>query len=121
MKGLRILVAEDDALIGLLLAQVLEEMGHDICAIEATATNVVGAAIRCRPDLMIVDVRLADGSGISAVDEILRTGFVPHVFVTGDPTSIMVHRPSSVVIQKPFRESELVLAIQRAFDAAAIS
>ncbi len=120
MKGLRILIAEDDALIGLLLAEVLEELGHDICAIEATEVDVVVAAIRCRPDLMIVDVRLGDGSGISAVDEIIRSGFVPHIFVTGDTMSVAVRGLGSVVIEKPFHEPELIAAIQRAFDVTAI-
>jgi FixJ family two-component response regulator len=61
---------------------------------------------------MIVDERLGDGSGVSAVEEILRTGFVPHVFITGDSKRIQALRPRAVVIQKPFRESDLVRAIQ---------
>ncbi len=32
---------------------------------------------------MFADVRLGDGSGISAIEEIHRTGFIPHLFVTG--------------------------------------
>jgi two-component system, response regulator PdtaR len=74
MKALRILVAEDDTIVGMLLGELLKEMGHDVCAIETTEADAVAAAVRCRPDLMIIDVRLGDGSGISAVKEILRTG-----------------------------------------------
>ena len=36
MKALRVLVIEDDALIGLLLAELLAGMGHDVCATAAT-------------------------------------------------------------------------------------
>ena len=82
--ALRVLVVEDDAIIGALLAEMLEGMGHDVCAVEATEADAVTAAARWRPDLMIVDVRLGEGSGVSAVDEIHRTGPIPHVFVSAD-------------------------------------
>ena len=120
MNAIRVLVVEDDALIGMLLAEMLAGMGHDVCAIEATEADAVTAAIRCRPDLMIVDARLGDGSGVRAVEEILRTGSVPHLFVSGDISRVKALRPGSVVLQKPFHETDLARAIQCAFDAAAI-
>jgi two-component system, response regulator PdtaR len=119
MKALRILVAEDDAMIAMLLADVFVQMGHDICAMEATEAGAVAAALRCRPDLMIVDARLGDGSGLAAVDEILRTGFVPHVFISGDISTVRALKPGAVAIQKPFNDSVLVRAIQSALGAVA--
>jgi CheY-like chemotaxis protein len=119
MRALRVLVVEDNAIIGMLLAEVLAGMGHDVCAIEATESDAVTAAVRCRPDLMIVDVQLGDGSGVSAVEKILLIGFVPHLFVSGDTLGVRTLRPGAVVIQKPFRESDLARAIQRALGAAA--
>jgi len=118
-KALRILVAEDDSMIGMLLAGMLEGMGYDVCAIEATEADVVTAAAHHRPDLMIVDARLGDGSGVAAVDEILRTGFVPHLFMSGNISRVKALRPDAVVLQKPFGEAELTRAIQRALDTAA--
>lgn len=118
MRALRVLIVEDEAVIAMLLAEVLAGMGHDVCASEATEARAIAAAVRCRPDLMIVDARLRDGSGVAAVEKILRTGFVPHVFVSGDPSGIQALRPGAVVIQKPYFESDLVRAIQRALDAA---
>jgi DNA-binding response OmpR family regulator len=119
MKALRVLVVEDDAMIADLLAEMLEALGHDVCAIEATEAAAVTAAARYRPDLMIVDARLGTGSGVSAVEEILRTGFVPHLFFSGNISKVKTLRPGAVVLQKPFRQAELTLAIQRALDAAA--
>lgn len=117
MKALRVLVVEDDALIGELLAEMLEGMGHDVCAMEATEADAVAAAARLGPDLMIVDVRLREGSGVGAVEEILRAGPIPHVFVTGDISRILALRPGAVVIQKPFREADLARGIQHALRA----
>jgi two-component system, response regulator PdtaR len=121
MKALRVLVVEDEILIGMLLADTLGAMGYEVCAIEATETGAVAAAARCNPDLMIVDARLRDGSGVSAVEEILRTGWVPHVFVSGETSTILALRPGAIVIQKPFRDIDLDRAIQRALDASASS
>jgi DNA-binding response OmpR family regulator len=121
MKPLRILVVEDDAMIAMLLADMFAAMGHDVCAIEATEAGAVAAALRCRPDLMIVDARLGDGSGVSAMEKILHTGFVPHVFISGDILSVRALKPDGVAIQKPFDESDLIRAIRRALGAAAAS
>ena len=118
MKAARVLVIEDDLMIGVLLGEMLTDMGHGVCAIETNEAGAVTAAIRCHPDLMIVDVRLGTGSGIHATDTILLSGPVPHVFVSGDISAVMADRPKAVAIQKPFRAAELARAIQRVLAAA---
>ena len=70
-------------MLAMLLADVPAEMGHYVCATDATEAGAVAAADKCKPDLMIVDARLGEGSGVSAVEKILRRRFVPHVFVSG--------------------------------------
>lgn len=120
-KAPRVLVVEDDAVIGVLLGEMLEGMGYDVCGIEATEADAVTAAARYRPDLMIVDVKLGDGSGVSAIDTIHRAGPVPHVFVSGDIARLRALKPGSITIQKPYREAELALIIQRALGADSIS
>jgi CheY-like chemotaxis protein len=96
-------------------------MGYDVCGIEATEADAVTAAARYRPDLMIVDVQLGEGSGVSAIDTIHRAGSVPHVFVSGDIAKLRALRPGSIAIQKPYREAELALIIQRALGTHSIS
>ena len=117
MKALRILVVEEDTMIGRVLAEMLEDLGYVVCAVETRAVNAMAAAERCRPDLMIVDVGLSEASGVAAVREILRGGFVPHVFVTGDVLRDLSLGPEAALIQKPFREPDIVQAIQRALAA----
>jgi len=121
MKAPRVLVVEDDAMIGVLLGEMLEGMGYDVCGIEATETDAVTAAARYKPDLMIVDVQLGDGSGVSAIDTIHRARSVPHVFVSGDIARLRALKPGSIAIQKPYREAELALIIQRALGAHSLS
>src|SRR5579862_3126426 len=118
MTTLSVLVIEDDTMVGILLGETLEAMGYEVCAIESTEADAVNAAARCRPDLMIVDVCLIEGNGISAVEEITRDGPVPHVFVNGDVglgnMGLQDFQPNSIVLRKPYRESDLVGAIKRA-------
>ncbi len=116
IKSLRVLIIEDDLTIGPLLAETLEQLGHVVCAVEVDAAAAVSAARRCHPDLMIVDIGLGEASGITAVEQILKEGFVPHVFVTGDRLRGLPLGPEAVLIQKPYRSSDLVAAIARAID-----
>lgn len=117
MRSLRILVIEDNAFIGMFLGEVLKGLGHIVCAIEATEACAVTAAALYEPDFMIVDSRLGDGSGLNAVEQIHLTRFIPHVFITGDPSvsAIRAFEPDAVILQKPFHEKELQAAIQRVF------
>jgi CheY-like chemotaxis protein len=117
MKPLRVLLAEDNTIVGMLLAEMLGEMGHHVCGVEATAAEVIAAAARHKPDLMIVDARLSDGSGVAAVREVLRTGPMAYLFISGG--LVVVDRPGDVVLQKPFLEHDLARAIERAVAAAA--
>src|SRR5579872_6182938 len=117
MAALRVLVAEDDALIAMLLAEQLANMGYEVCATAATETETVVAAASYAPDLMIVDAGLGRGSGIAAVEQILRSGPLAHVFISGDAERVRLRRPSSVVIRKPFRQAELARAIEIAVAA----
>jgi monoamine oxidase len=119
MKSLRVLVVEDDALIAMLLGELLARMGHDVCATAATETDAVTAAIRHGPDLMIIDAGLAQGSGVSAMEQIQRAGPLAHVFVSGDADRVRMLSPGALVVRKPFRQAELIIAIDAALAAVA--
>ena len=121
MKALRVLLVEDDALIAVLLAELLGGMGYEVCSIASTEAEAVTAAARYEPDLMIVDDRLGRGSGVSAVEEICRTRRIPHVFVSGNPDSVRFRHPDATVIGKPFRDTQLFGAIATALQAPSTS
>ena len=102
-----------------LLAEVIEGFGHDVCAIEAGEREAVAAAARERPDIMIIDANLRDGSGLDAIETILAFGPMPHILVSGDATSVRTLRPHATVLQKPYFEVDLILAMQKALCAPA--
>ena len=85
-----------------------------------TEVEAITAARRYKPDLMIADVRLRAGDGISAVTEILRGGAVPHIFLSGDAEGVLARRPDAIVVRKPFRQSSFASAVETALKAAAV-
>jgi two-component system, response regulator PdtaR len=110
MTALSVLVVEDDAMIGMFLAEMLEDMGYTVCAVVATEDDAVADAARCKPELMIVDEQLREGSGVSAMERILQTSRVPCVFISGAPAQR--GRPGANVLQKPFLVQDLIRAIR---------
>jgi DNA-binding response OmpR family regulator len=114
MTALRILVAEDDAMIAMFLSDLLEALGHVVCAVTDTEAGTVDAAMLHCPDLMIVDEGLRVGSGIAAVQRIEITLPMSHIFATGDCYRVLKAEPDAIVLQKPFNAPALVRAIERA-------
>ena len=123
MEKLRVLIIEDDGLIALVLESVLEGMGYQVCATASTESAAIDAAHRHAPDLVIADARLQFGSGVSAVEEIIRARGekMPYLFLSGDTTGITARLPGAIMLKTPFREAALADAIERALEAAAVS
>ena len=71
-RSLRILIAEDHPLIRADLRQDLENGGLVVCAEAATGAEAVTAALRERPDLCLIDIRMPGGDGIAATEAIRR-------------------------------------------------
>lgn len=119
MKALRVLVIEDGAVVGTLLAELLAGMGYDVCALAATEADAVIAATRHGPDLMIVD----RGFG-PRKRRFRRRRDTAH---RADRAPVHQRRPTKGSgaqawrggDAEPFREADLVRAIEIAVDAAA--
>ncbi len=109
-----ILIIEDEPIIGMLLAEVVEGLGHSVCDVVAAEDEAVAAAALHSPDLIIADAGLASGDGLSAIDRILVTRFVPHVFTTGNALKVKRIRPNAITLEKPFQEADLATAISLA-------
>jgi len=112
---LRVVVVEDDAMICLLLSEILEEMGYHVCAVAGTEDDAVAQAALHHPGLMIVDLSLKDGNGIGAMERIRKTGPMPCVFISGAP--LRFGQLGVGVLCKPFGEDDLQRAIQHSLDS----
>ncbi|MGU3361054.1 response regulator [Methylobacterium sp. M6A4_1b] len=105
-EPLRVLIAEDEALILLQLELLVEDAGHVVVGTAATADEAIGIARDVRPDLVFVDLQLRGGSsGIDIVRALRAEAAMVLVFVTANAQ----HLPEGFegaagVIAKPFTE-----------------
>ena len=68
---MRILIVEDDAIIAMYLAMLIADFGHTVCGTADSASGAMDQAADRRPDLGLMDIRLANGSsGIDAAREL---------------------------------------------------
>lgn len=81
-RSLNLLIAEDEAMIALELESVLDELGHAVVGIARTAEEAVRLAGLHRPDLVLMDIRLARGDGIEAAITIRGHYAIPSIFMT---------------------------------------
>jgi len=115
----KILIVEDEKTIAEYLTTFLYRNGYQIPAVAATGEEAVEAAVRLRPDLVLMDIRIEGHlDGIAAAEQIMRLIDAPVVFVSGyaDRGTIdraMEIRPSGYVV-KPFRNASLIAAITEA-------
>jgi len=109
----RVLIIEDEPLIGLDLESIVTEIGHQVVGISATRNEAVATARKTKPGLVLADVQLADGSsGIDAVNDILGEIDVPVIFITAYPERLLTGERAepTFLITKPFRP-EMVKAV----------
>jgi CheY-like chemotaxis protein/DNA-directed RNA polymerase specialized sigma24 family protein len=100
-----ILIIEDEPLTAAHLKDLVTGAGHHVTGIAKTHTEAVRLVHEKRPDLILSDIQLADGSsGVEAVNEILGDLAVPVIFVTGHPEMMLTGtKPEpAFLIAKPF-------------------
>jgi CheY-like chemotaxis protein/DNA-directed RNA polymerase specialized sigma24 family protein len=113
----RILIIEDEAVIAMDLSDLVINAGHEVAATATTASQAVSAAKRERPDLVLADIQLADGSsGIDAVRDILAAFEVPVIFITAFPDRLLTgERPEpTFLITKPYSPDMVRAAVSQA-------
>jgi two-component system, response regulator PdtaR len=111
----RILVAEDEALIRLDLAEMLVEIGYDVVGQASNGEQAVALSRELRPDLVVMDVKMPVLDGISAAELIGKERIVPVVMLTAFSQKELVERARDAgvmaYIVKPFTAADLAPAI----------
>lgn len=114
----RVLIAEDEALIRMDLAEMLAEEGYDVVAQAADGEEAVRLAQEYRPDLVMMDVQMPKLDGITAAARIAAGRIAPVVMLTAFSQRELVERAreagAMAYLVKPFNQSDLVPAIEMA-------
>lgn len=116
MQKLRILLADDEALIRLDLREMLTEAGHEIIGEAANGQEAVQLAQELRPDIVIMDVKMPVMDGLTAAQQITERGIAPVLLLTAYSQQDIIARATEAgviaYLVKPVREQQLFPAIE---------
>lgn len=114
----RVLIAEDEALIRMDLAEMLGEEGYDVVGQAADGARAIELAEELRPDLVVMDVKMPVLDGIAAAQRIAEQRIAPVVILTAFSQRDLVERArdagAMAYLVKPFNRQDLVPAIEMA-------
>ena len=112
------MIAEDEALIRMDLAEMLAEEGYDVVGEAGDGERAVELVESLRPDLVILDVKMPKLDGIAAAERIARQRIAPVVMLTAFSQRDLVERArdagAMAYLVKPFAQADLVPAIEMA-------
>ena len=111
---IRILVAEDEALIRMDLVEMLQGAGYEVIAEASNGQEAVDLAILHNPDIAILDVKMPVMDGISAAEKIIN--IAPVLMLTAFSQKELIDRARDAGVMayvvKPFTITDLVPAIE---------
>ena len=111
----RVLVIEDEMLIGMLLEDMLNDLGHEIAAVVPRLKDALVAVESQSFDFAILDVHLNGESAFPVADALIARG-VPFVFATGyGERGLPDTYRDRPVLQKPFAKSDLERVLKQVF------
>jgi len=119
MRPGTVLIVEDEPLVALFLADVVEEMGQTVLATPSTTEAALSAAAQTPPQIAIIDANLGGGGdGIALAGQLQALHATRIIFVSGDAsisTNPAVHALNPLaVLQKPCLPGELEAALRAA-------
>jgi AmiR/NasT family two-component response regulator len=113
---LRIVVAEDEAIIRLDLCEMLAEAGYEVVGQGGDGQQAVDLTRSLRPDLVLMDVKMPVMDGITAAEIIGAEGLAPVVMLTAFSQRELVERARDAGVMayvvKPFTLADLTPAIE---------
>lgn len=117
LNGRRILLVEDEALVAIMMKDVLDDLGLAVVGPHGTLAQALAAARRDQVDGAILDLNLG-GEAVYPVADVLTLRGVPFIFVTGYGATTIDRRYAHVpVLEKPIDPA----ALKQMFDCGALA
>lgn len=121
MSARRILIVEDEMVVQLHLQRVVAELGHEVVGTAMNAAEALELAARTAPELVLMDIHLADGDdGVDTARKLVRGHECAVVFVTAYADQKTLERTEEVgaagYLVKPFTAPAVRAAISTAMN-----
>jgi CheY-like chemotaxis protein len=114
----RILIVEDEALIAVMLTDMLEELGYEVAASVSQVSKATEFLADEKVDIALLDVNLGTEK-IDPVADLLAERACPFIFTTGyGQAGVPAGHASHTVLQKPFHTDDLAAALKKELGAA---
>ena len=117
----RVLLAEDQFVIGMSLADELEAHGFEMAGTFASCAEALACLVEDAPDVAILDIKLSDGSSLPLARELRRRN-VPFIVFTGSQgmeEGFRTEFPDVPWIGKPASANTLIRAVEGVLESAA--
>lgn len=117
MKKTRILVVEDDCVIGEYIKETLEGFKYHVSGIALSGKDAIKKSQETYPDIILMDIKLGRGiDGIAAAEKIYENLYIPIIYLTSYTDKTTFERAKKTApfgyIVKPFNERELYTTIE---------
>ncbi len=113
---MRVLIAEDEALIRMDLREMLAEEGHEVVGEASDGKAAIELARELGPDIVFMDIEMPVVSGLDAACVIGGERIAPVVMVTAFSQSDYVERACAAgamgYLVKPFAKSDIIPAME---------
>jgi len=126
---MRVLIAEDEALIRMDLKEMLVEVGHEVVGEARDGAEAIELTRELNPDIVFMDINMPGVTGIEAAEVIGEERLAPIVMVTAFSQSTYVEQAASAgamaYVVKPFSRADIVpamhVAVSRFAEASALA
>lgn len=111
---LKVLIAEDDLMIADMAEEMLVEHGYEVCGIARTVAEAVALGLRHKPDLAVIDLRLADGElGTEVAAQLGRVAGLGVLYATGNMAQVALTAANGhACLAKPYRGTDLLRGLK---------
>jgi len=114
LQGRSILIVEDEPVIALSLARLLERAGATVVGPALSIADAQARMADHHIDLALMDVNLGGDSRVFPLAEALAAQRVPFAFVSGHPRTLMPpHLHDRPFVAKPFSEGEILALVRK--------
>jgi DNA-binding response OmpR family regulator len=110
----RVLIVEDDVMIADCLEEFLLEAGYDICGIAGSVAEAIRMGEKYKPDLAVIDLRLANGGfGTEVAAALCPNTRLGVLYVSGNPDhALLANAAGHGCIPKPYTQTAVVAALR---------